>query len=304
MRRELLVLGLFIFLSGGDATDLNISEWMMHDIWYLSEDDVKGSGMFARYSYLGPIGPHNDTRITQEGAVTSIEKREHGSGTIENEQISFMERINHWVALDQGWNSTAMRSQANIKENNSMVFSPHTMTVGLGYYARNPIVFSSLLNERTSAKNHAAETSMIHATNRAKAIDKDLEAFVTDSYYDLNGGIYWEGSGTGLNIAEDVTEGASHIGVLQGNAKDNRYSAWKDPTVDIDQSFLGTYRIDTKMELIWPNRLEKEEDDWLNCCHGGWKDMNYLDKRPLESAEGIFDCTCSKAPFQAQFPEA
>ncbi len=105
----------------------------------------------------------------------------------ESEQISRVERVNRWIELDQGWNMTGKRSLAGSKENNSMLFSPQSMTVGRGYYARNPVVFASLLSKKTSAKNYATETSMIHAADRSKAIDKDLDASVADTYYDLDG---------------------------------------------------------------------------------------------------------------------
>jgi hypothetical protein len=41
--------------------------------------------------------------------------------------------------------------------------------------------------------------------------------------------------------------------------------------------------------------IEVEEevvDDWLPCCSGGFSDFNYADADVLESAKGIFDCTC------------
>jgi hypothetical protein len=37
-------------------------------------------------------------------------------------------------------------------------------------------------------------------------------------------------------------------------------------------------------------------------CFGGFADMNYGNMMPFKSATGVFDCTCFKAPTQAQFP--
>ncbi|VVB68797.1 Uncharacterised protein [uncultured archaeon] len=203
---------------------------------------------------------------------------------------------------------TGKRSLASIEENNTMLFSPQSMTVGRGYYARNPVVFNSLLSEKISAKNYATETSMIHATDRAKAIDKDLDASVTDSYYDLSGWELLESADIGLSVREDVTEGATHMGVLQGNTEDQRHSAWKSLVTDIDQDFLGTYSIDTKMKLSWPVTRIKGDDDWLPCCSDGYLTMPTYYRTGSKGfgsdVKGVFDCTCFKPPSQAQFSRA
>jgi hypothetical protein len=294
LRWVLLAFGLFAFFMGWGAMADEVSDFEMKDIRFYAEDSVKGDGMFARYNYLGPFGPHYDSRIPSVDAVTSVKKTEHGSGTMENEQISRMERVNRWIELDWDWRGTGMHSLASIDESNSMKFSPVIVTVGLGFYARNPVVFSSLLSEETIAKNYAMETSMVHATNRAKSINKDLNASVTDSHYDLDGWTIYDAASVGLNVREDVVDGATSIGVLQGNTLESSHSAWMKPVIDIDQSYLGTYTIDTKMRLDWPIEQERAADAWLPCCQDGWKDMNPLDQKPLASAKGIFDCTCYK----------
>jgi hypothetical protein len=56
------------------------------------------------------------------------------------------------------------------------------------------------------------------------------------------------------------------------------------------------------MTLEVPYYLKLTRDDWLPCCFGGFDSMNYLDKKPFKSAAGVFDCTCFRAPTQAQFP--
>jgi hypothetical protein len=56
------------------------------------------------------------------------------------------------------------------------------------------------------------------------------------------------------------------------------------------------------MTLEVPYHLIQKKADWLPCCFGGFNDMSTLDKRAFKSATGVFDCTCFKAPTQAQFP--
>jgi hypothetical protein len=81
-----------------------------------------------------------------------------------------------------------------------------------------------------------------------------------------------------------------------------RRSAIQNPAIEIDEDYWGTYHIEKNMTLEVPYYLKQVKDDWLPCCFGGFDSMNYFDKKPFKSATGVFDCTCFKAPTQAQFP--
>ncbi len=98
-----------------------------------------------------------------------------------------------------------------------MVYAPMRIAVGTGYYAANPLDYSSLLKERTELKNYRAGTSMLHEVEYAHALDKELELTGKEVFnytYDP------EKVGNGysqMKINEDVTDGKAHIGVLQAN---------------------------------------------------------------------------------------
>ncbi len=80
-------------------------------------------------------------------------------------------------------------------------------------------------------------------------------------------------------------------------------SALKNPSIDIDEDYWGTYHIEKNMTIEVPYHLLQKKDDWLPCCFGGFADMSAYDReKTFKSAKGIFDCTCFKAPTQAQFP--
>ena len=151
------------------------------------------------------------------------------------------------------------------------------MSYGNGYYARNPIRYDSLLKEKTCIKNYRPLTSMHHEVEYAKALDKEINVIVKDKTYWYEDPIY-EGVGyTTMNIVEDVTDGRTHIGVLQGepNYMNNTgyliptTSAWKNPMIEIDEDYIGTYHIEKNMTLNVPYKLEIVESDWLTCCFSG-----------------------------------
>ncbi|MDM7940475.1 MAG: hypothetical protein QUS07_09050, partial [Methanothrix sp.] len=177
----------------------------------------------------------------------------------------------------------------------------------------------SLLKEKTWIKNYRAGTSMHHEVEYAHALDKELEITVKEL---LNHTYDPELVGVGftqMKINEDVTDGKAHIGVLQaGNdwasqqpftdlttlssKGDMLTTAWKKPSIEIDEDYWGTYHIEKNMTLEVPYHSKQTSDDWLPCCFGGFSDMTAWDQKTFKSAKGIFDCTCFKAPTQAQFP--
>jgi hypothetical protein len=190
------------------------------------------------------------------------------------------------------------------------------IAVGTGYYAANPLDYSSLLKEKTWLKNYRAGTSMHHEVEYAHALDKELDVTLKEKFNYTYDPIV-EGVGyTQMKVTEDVTDGKAHIGVLQANENlagrimgrtsliDDglAYSAWKDPAIEIDEDYWGTYHIEKNMTLEVPYYLKQTGDDWLPCCFGGFDYLDSYTKKKMASTKGVFDCTCYKAPTQAQFP--
>ena len=175
---------------------------------------------------------------------------------------------------------------------------PMRIAVGNGYYAANPLDYSSLLKEKTWIKNHLSGTSMHHEVEYAHALDKELNVVAKDLYnytYDPEtvGNAY-----TQMTINEDVTDGKAHIGVLQAadtyvgdNYVDvtfgisNMKSAWRNPAIEIDEDYWGTYHIEKNMTLRCPTHLVQKSEDWLPCCFAALS-PECMDKKALKSATG------------------
>lgn len=238
------------------------------------EQSVQGSGYFMTYRYIQLPTPGAD----QKGPM--YKDYAHGSGTIDNEMILNADIINY-VKKDGCYQEWEAYSCIIAREDNSMVYSPMTMSYGNGYYARNPIRYDSLLKEKTVVKNYRPVTMMHHQVEYAKAVDKEIDVIVKDKYYYYGDPIYQGIGYTAMNITEDVTDGYVHIGVLQGEPNQMNgtgylipsTTAWRNPMIEIDENYIGTFTINKKMALDVPYKHVVEEKDWLSCCIGGCDTM-------------------------------
>jgi len=271
------------------------------------EQSVQGNGYFMTYIYA-------------RAGNAALKNYAHGSGSLTSEATltyQNLERKTHNAYSD--YNDFA-QDCIQFKEDVSMVYAPMRIAIGNGYYAANPVDYSSLLKEKTWLKNYLAGTSMHHEVEYAHALDKELEAVVKDKT-NLTYDPEYQGVGyTQMKVNEDMTDGKAHIGVLQANTAFTgsydtfgsdwsdpkvaglKNGAWYNPSIEIDEDYWGTYHIEKNMTLEVPYYLKQTSDDWLPCCFGGFDSMTTYDKKAFKSATGIFDCTCFKAPTQAQFP--
>jgi len=269
------------------------------------EQSVQGNGYYMTYIYA------------QAGNV-ALKNYAHGSGSLTSEAtLTYQNLVQKTHNVYSDYNDFA-QDCIQFKEDVSAVYAPMRIAVGNGYYAANPVDYSSLIKEKTWLKNYLAGTSMHHEVEYAHALDKELEAVVKDKM-NLTYDPEYQGVGyTQMKVNEDMTDGKAHIGVLQANSDyiangedgfDNvnaftaaGKSAWYNPSIEIDEDYWGTYHIEKNMTLEVPYYKKSTKDDWLPCCFGGFDSMNSMDSKVFKSAKGIFDCTCFKAPTQAQFP--
>jgi hypothetical protein len=285
------------------------------DISFNMEQNVQTTGYFQTYLYA-------------RSGNAAVKNYAHGSGSLKSDStLTYQDwdKQNHPLYTDYNdFNQNCIQ----FKEDVSMVYAPINIAIGTGYYATKPMDYMSLLKEKSWVKNYRAGTSMHHEVEYAHALDKELEINVKEKFnytYDP----VWEGTGyTQMKINEDVTDGKTHIGVLQSNkdyagklGKDGKIplydftsldglgsgmlsSAWKNPAIEIDEDYWGTSHIEKNMTLEVPYYKKTSSDDWLPCCFGGYLTMpaSFVGDAKLKSAKGIFDCTCFKAPSQAQFP--
>jgi hypothetical protein len=272
------------------------------------EQSVQGNGYFVTYLYA-------------KAGNVAVKNYAHGSGSLNSEATltyQNLDRSTHNVISD--YNDFA-QDCIQFKEDVSMVYAPMRIAVGNGYYAANPLDYSSLLKEKTWVKNYLAGTSMHHEVEYAHALDKELEIVAKDKM-NMTWDPELESVGyTQMKLVEDVTDGKAHIGVLQANTdfvgndggwddlSDSdiagvRRGAYYKPSIEIDEDYWGTYHIEKNMTIEVPYHLLQKGEDWLPCCFGGYLTIptSYMGDSKLKGAKGVFDCTCFKAPTQAQFP--
>jgi len=168
------------------------------------EQSVQGNGYYVTYLYA------------QAGAV-AVKNYAHGSGSLTSEATltyQNLDQMTHNVYSD--YNDFA-QDCIQFKEDVSAVYAPMRIAIGNGYYAANPVDYSSLIKEKTWVKNYLAGTSMHHEVEYAHALDKELEIVAKDKWnYTYDPEVQAVGY-TQMKVNEDMTDGKAHIGVLQAN---------------------------------------------------------------------------------------
>ena len=238
----------------------------------------------------------------------------HGSGTIDAAMLisSNLSRNKHnpqhvdtHVYLPAEY---AYAQNISFLEQNEMVYSPMAFAYGTGWYEKNPIVYNSKLKEKTWGKNYQPEmgVSMHHQIEYASAFVKDIgvelqcieevpryiEQIPTSKESRFSS---TPEDGIGLvrmKIEEEVTEGVVHIGelVVARDRYKTKEHGWKNPIIEIDENYVGTFKIQKNMEFTACKAAKKPRPDWLSCCVGGYSTMAEDDR--MWGEKEIFDCTC------------
>ncbi len=266
------------------------------------EQDVEGEGFVMVYQKVNTESLHLSNYLHGSGTmdaaflINSNQTSSCGTCTQDRDTLVYID------TKDKG-DGSVHAGNISFLEQNEMVYSPVAMAYGTGFYARNPIIFNSKLKERTEAKNYNAAAcsdgqgvSMLHQIEYASAFNKDIGV-------ELKNQEKWPQKGyssspvkglssTSMKIEEDVTEGQVHIGQLltKSGADCKSVDAWKNPLIEIDENYIGTFKITKNMEICTSCSGSKPREDWLSCCIGGYGSMEDYDK--LWGEEEIFDCTC------------
>ncbi|MHB8119267.1 MAG: hypothetical protein ACYDHX_11150 [Methanothrix sp.] len=180
-------------------------------------------------------------------------------------------------------NSSYNNSSISFIGQNKITSAPVDLTVGSGYYSSHPIAIGTEIGSRTELVNGDSATSMSHEVGFAQEVSGKTEyaASSTSSqgdYENINSAT------THMQIDETVTSGKVHIGVLSGS---DGY-AWKNPAIEIEEEYIGTYHISKNFAINNSYSKKSFADSWLNCC-GGSYDI-YPPKPVLLSADDVFNC--------------
>jgi len=270
------------------------------------EQSVQGQGYAMQYMYA-------------KAGHTELKEYGHGSGSLDQETLLntwHLNKTNHLPQADYNdFDQDCIQFQQTV---NSWNYAPFNTVIGTGSYGQ-PVKYSSLLKEKTWIKNRIVGSSIQNEIEYAHAIKKDISALVVSKYNLTYDPVYDEYGLTQMKIDEDVTDGRIHIGALKASSanpnpwvyRPGPWPAWRNPDLEIDEDFVGTYHVTKNITISGPYSYNKPAYDWLPCCGSstdpvgsGWASMTVGDKRPFGAgAKGIFDCTCYKWPLTAQFPE-
>lgn len=277
-----------------------------------AQTDVRGDGFMVIYQRVNT----NNLSLLEYG---------HGSGTFDQADLLASEqKTNHyntynyyddnglWVEAPGGANSVI-----NFTKQTDNTQSPTTFAYGTGWYSQHPVVYNSLLKDKTVAKSYQEATEMHHQIEYARGVKGDIAVDIncTGPSETENGkGL------TSMRVEDDVIQGTLHIGELQtqpllkssGSPISMKEQAWKKALIEIDENYIGNFHVQKNMEICISKSHAWPGEDWLPCCHGGFADIPYA--KMLQGETGIFDCSCRNVSISsfspswdgtvAQFPTA
>jgi len=177
-----------------------------------------------------------------------------------------------------------------------LISSQHNLTPGGGYYSTNPILMGPGSGSRTEISNADSATSMSHEIAAAREVSREAEYLVQSS--GIKGSAGKSGfTTTQMRIDETVTDGRVNLGVLVGESGkagagrrslDPWHSAWRDPAIEIDEEYIGTFNISKDLAYNSSYSVTRNRDVWLNCC----VDDQIISLSPpgLVSADDVFNC--------------
>ena len=317
-------------LEQNDSAYDNPSTWEENSLKFNFEQNVSGTGFFNAFKYA-----HMPDILGTEGRLfngVETKNKAHGSGQIDKDSTIYAESSysnKTWIngAYDEDGevieDEEETTSQIQVRDESKLIYNPLVLSIGFRYYNQHPVAIKSLLKEEDRMKNRNRMNSLNHGIDQAHGLSKVLDA---QADADTNS----------MKIEEDLIDGRAHFGVLQleGIPVDEEpeeeeeseevdeseeeesdddaseevkvlglaMKAWKKPLIEIDEDYMGSYHFEKNMTLSMVEEEEEKKDSWLPCCHRGFTDMNNMDAKALQSAKGIFDCTCFKVPGKAQFP--
>lgn len=199
-------------------------------------------------------------------------------------------------------NSTFNSSIIRLESQNSNTRAPVSFSVGNGYYSSHPITYASSLGSQTQLVNKGSAASLTHEVQSAQGISGSAEYTVSERSYRQGNSEYSSSTSAQMRIDETVTDGRVHIGVLQGGeapggeaGRDGwgpMTSAWKNPAIEIDEEYIGTFHISKNITISKSDSRLMSTDSWLSCC------SNYLDFYPAKpvsiSADDVFNCNAPR----------
>jgi hypothetical protein len=189
-------------------------------------------------------------------------------------------------------NSPYNSSSISFASENRFSASSVTLMPGSGYYSSRPFAIGGGIGSRTvlSRTDSNSATAMSHEVGFARNLSGRREYLAASASEHSE---YEESSytTTGMKIDETVMSGKVKIGVLSGSDG----QAWKDPAIEIEEEYVGTYRITKNFTINNSCSKMRSFDGWLNLW-GASGAVHEISPRGLAlfSADDVFNCKRSR----------
>ena len=214
--------------------------------------------------------------------------------TLDAASAEFMAGIGEALACSSNNNSS--QDSIAFASRDELIRSPQNLSLGGGYYSTNPMLMGSGSGSRTEIFNADSATSMSHEIASAKEASREAEYLVQSS--GVRGPMGKSGfTTTQMRIDETVTDGKVNLGVLvgggekggAGSSSDPRLSAWRDPVIEIDEDYIGTFNISKNLTYNSSYSVRLGRDSWLNCCRDS--QIAPISSPRFVSADDVFNCS-------------
>jgi hypothetical protein len=188
------------------------------------------------------------------------------------------------VQTNSSYNSSAI----SFASENRISSSPVALMPGGGYYSSHPFAIGGGIGSRTVLSNTDSNsaTSMSHEVGFAQNLSgrREYSASSRSTHSEYEDSSY---TTTAMKVDETVASGKVEIGVLSGG---DGY-AWKNPAIEIEEEYIGTYHIAKNFSINSSYSKMRAFDGWQNCC--GAIGVGYglpLPRLSLLSADDVFNC--------------
>ncbi|OPY52529.1 MAG: hypothetical protein A4E49_01818 [Methanosaeta sp. PtaU1.Bin112] len=240
---------------------------------FSSNQTVEGFGIASSY-------------ISMDSANRMIHSRSSGSGVFTSESKAL---IREGIIAKFNPGSFASNTGVGYLENASKAYSP-TRLAYPGSFKSSP--FSSLWSDSTILFAGEDSATALQANfDRLQALNKEMKttASGTGAYEDTSSSTSFAGS-MDLNV---IFNGTGQIGAYVGPVNGNAHDAQADRYYLVDNYYSGAFTISNKMKIGYKATVKQEGTEWMPCCYGGWRSLNYEEKSnfPVD-VDQVFNCSC------------
>ena len=222
-------------------------------------------------------------------ALVAIEIALIGCAAAQENQLDQLDQLNRVSA-----SSIHLQLQNNINHSNTN--STANITAENGYYSSHPIPYFAPVSSRTEVVNKGSSpASLHHSIQSAREVSGSSEYIVSERSYQEGDSIGVSSTFIGMKIDETVTEGKVNIGAFQadhsqpmsGQAAGSKANAWKNPTLELEEEYIGTFHISKNMNISSNDIIRAGAYSWL-----GYDPVypSFTPSKPLTiSADDVFE---------------